>query len=120
DFLAAEMLFQTNKRKPYELVCFHSQQCVEKYMKALLIENDIQFEKTHRLGRLLNLLNPILPQLELHREALLELSNYASETRYPGEYLVSKQTASDAFSVAKDIREILRLTLEGESTSLSS
>ena len=111
DFLAAEMLYETKTRSPYELVCFHCQQCVEKYMKAILVENEIEFEKTHRLGRLLNLLNPILPELEFHREALGQLSNYASETRYPGEFLVSRKTASDALSLTRDLRSILQLSL---------
>jgi HEPN domain-containing protein len=43
-----------NDKKPvYDAVCFHSQQCAEKYMKALLQENDIYFEKIHDLDVLL-------------------------------------------------------------------
>ena len=30
-----------------DAVCFHAQQCIEKYMKAILQENDIAFEKIH-------------------------------------------------------------------------
>jgi HEPN domain-containing protein len=29
--------------------CFHSQQCVEKYLKAILVSQDIEFPKTHDL-----------------------------------------------------------------------
>ncbi len=82
DFSAAEQLFESKKRSLNEIVCFHCQQCIEKYLKGLLIEHEIYFEKTHILDRLLNLLLPVLPDLELHRKALNELSNYASETRY--------------------------------------
>lgn len=34
-------------------ICFHSQQCIEKYMKAVLQENEIPFEKIHDLEILL-------------------------------------------------------------------
>jgi HEPN domain-containing protein len=29
--------------------CFHSQQCAEKYLKAILVSQDIEFPKTHDL-----------------------------------------------------------------------
>ena len=29
--------------------CFHSQQCAEKYFKAILIAQDVEFPKTHDL-----------------------------------------------------------------------
>lgn len=29
--------------------CFHSQQCAEKYFKAMLISHDVEFPKTHDL-----------------------------------------------------------------------
>jgi HEPN domain-containing protein len=32
--------------------CFHSQQCAEKYLKALLIAQNIEFPKTHDLPTL--------------------------------------------------------------------
>ena len=30
---------------PTDTVCFHVQQCVEKYLKALLVLNDIEFSR---------------------------------------------------------------------------
>ena len=47
----------------YDAVCFHSQQCVEKCLKAVLQENDIYFEKTHDLDVLLNKCKAIIPEL---------------------------------------------------------
>ncbi|MCB1157523.1 MAG: HEPN domain-containing protein [Leptospiraceae bacterium] len=34
-----------------ESVCFHSQQAVEKYIKAYLVYKDISFSKTHDIGK---------------------------------------------------------------------
>ncbi|MFQ6098037.1 MAG: HEPN domain-containing protein, partial [Armatimonadota bacterium] len=37
---------------PYvEVICFHAQQAAEKYLKAFLVERQIEFPKTHDLGR---------------------------------------------------------------------
>jgi HEPN domain-containing protein len=37
-----------------DAVCFHAQPCVGKYMKEILQENEIEFEKIHDLDVLLN------------------------------------------------------------------
>jgi HEPN domain-containing protein len=44
DYLVA---VRESKAEPLatEAICFHAQQCVEKYMKAILQENEVEFEK---------------------------------------------------------------------------
>ena len=39
----------------YDAVCFHAQQCAEKYLKAWLEEHNIAFPRIHDLIALLNL-----------------------------------------------------------------
>ena len=41
---------------PYDTVSYHCQQCVEKYLKALLIHRNVDFPRTHDLVVLFNLL----------------------------------------------------------------
>ncbi len=41
---------------PTDTVCFHAQQCVEKYLKALLVLRRCDFPRTHDLERLRDLL----------------------------------------------------------------
>ena len=36
----------------YDAVCFHAQQCVEKYMKAILIAKEVTPPRTHDLVEL--------------------------------------------------------------------
>ena len=76
---------RVRKRPNYDAVCFHSQQCVEKYLKAILQENDIAFGKTHNLVILFELLLPLEPSWERMRPQLQILNGYAVEVRYPGE-----------------------------------
>jgi HEPN domain-containing protein len=40
----------------YDAVCFHAQQCVEKYIKAFLVYKDIDFPRTHDIEHLVSLL----------------------------------------------------------------
>ncbi len=68
----------------YDAVCFHAQQCAEKYLKACLQEHVIPFERSHNLVYLLDLLLPVEPQWEHLHEALQQLTEFAVEIRYPG------------------------------------
>ena len=49
DFLAAKREYSARNNPLYDISCFHSQQCVEKYLKGYLEENGIAFIKTHDL-----------------------------------------------------------------------
>ena len=49
---------------PWDTVCFHAQQCTEKYLKAVLAWKRVEFPKTHDLRVLLQRVPPDLP-LEL-------------------------------------------------------
>jgi len=55
DFSAASTLARPRKMPLWGPVCFHAQQCVEKYLKARLNEASLPVQKTHDLEQLLNL-----------------------------------------------------------------
>ncbi len=77
-----------SRRRKYplpNLVCFHCQQSAEKYLKALLILEEISFPKTHDLLALLTLLQDAYPDLVLYREWLEILNPYSVQFRYPGD-----------------------------------
>lgn len=68
----------------YDAVCFHSQQCVEKYLKAVLQENNVDLKKTHDLDLLMDSCERYIIGLSDFAEQLIELSGFAVEVRYPG------------------------------------
>ena len=53
DFATAEREARARKSPNYDGVCFHAQQCAEKYLKALSVEADLPFLRTHDLVILL-------------------------------------------------------------------
>jgi HEPN domain-containing protein len=46
DFSVASCEMRVRKNPNYDAICFHCQQCSEKYLKAILQENRIPFGKT--------------------------------------------------------------------------
>ena len=97
----------------YDAVCFHTQQCAEKYLKACLQEADISFRKTHDLSELLDSTLSIDPTLESLRQDLNSLSAFAVEYRYPGES-ADLDEAQEAYQKCKNVREIIRRALQLE------
>jgi HEPN domain-containing protein len=91
----------------YDAVCYHSQQCIEKYMKAIIVENDLEFDKSHDLDLLLKKCKDIIPELEEERDDIVKLSVYAIEIRYPG-LSSSSEEAKETFEIMKKLRVILR------------
>ncbi len=85
DFNLLEREIRARKNPNYDAVCFHAQQCVEKYLKGRLMEANVGFPKTHDLVLLLDLTLPVEPLWEIHRDGLSFLSGFGVEFRYPGE-----------------------------------
>jgi HEPN domain-containing protein len=88
-------------------VCFHAQQCAEKYLKAFLEEHQIAFEKTHDLAVLLNLSGELFPELHSIRTELASLSTFGVAARYPG-VQADRQAAEDAMRTAQEVRDAAR------------
>jgi len=75
---------RARKNLNYDAACFFAQQCVEKYIKARLVEADIYFKKVHDLSYLLDLVVPVESLWSSYEQELRLLTDYAVEFRYPG------------------------------------
>jgi HEPN domain-containing protein len=91
-------------------MCFHAQQCAEKYLKARLCEAEIPFSKIHDLVALLEQVLPIEPEWELYRIDLAFLTDFAVTYRYPGES-ADKECAKDALRRCRKFRQAARFSL---------
>jgi HEPN domain-containing protein len=89
-----------------DIVCFHCQQAVEKYLKAYLITHKVEFGKTHNLEYILELcakIDKAFSDLELGK-----LSFYAVEIRYPDEfYLPTLEETRKSFELAGKIKDFV-------------
>jgi HEPN domain-containing protein len=97
---------------PTDAVCFHAQQCVEKCLKALLVTQGMEVKKTHDLTKIMVLLpSRLRPSLDDQEQD--RLTEYATVTRYPGDYEpISLTEARKAVAVARRIRREVRKFLE--------
>jgi HEPN domain-containing protein len=105
---------RARKQPSHNAVCFHAQQCVEKYLKARLQEAAIVFPKTHSLPMLLQLLLPVEPLWAALRPALDNLNTFAIDFRYPGSNATkadAKQAVRDCRAIRKEARSSLGLPL---------
>jgi len=84
DFVTAGRELRARKSPNYDAVCFHCQQCAEKYLKAVLQVNDKHIPKIHNLIELMALCLQIDSTFEMLRADLIVLERYSVRVRYPG------------------------------------
>ncbi|MBI3957999.1 MAG: HEPN domain-containing protein [Chloroflexi bacterium] len=89
---------------------FHTQQCAEKYLKALLVAADVAFPKTHDLVRLRALCLQAGIAVPVDEDALDVLSSLAVHTRYPGMSL-SLEDVQGGLKTAQAVRRFARSLL---------
>ena len=110
DFGNAEVVLQHGKEHVVETVCFHSQQCAEKYLKAFLQENKTSFPRTHSLIALKELCIAIDDTFENLHDILSALDHYSVAVRYPGS-TATRPMAETAFANATQVRTFVRRKL---------
>ncbi len=106
DYATAARELRATSLPNYDAVCFHAEQCVEKLMKALLIQAGVTPPRTHDLTTLDQLLGPACPGWSWPTKDLRFLTRAAVEFRYPGESAELKE-ASESFQIATGMREKL-------------
>jgi len=110
DFLSATDLARRRKRPVWNSICFHAQQCAEKYLKARMQEAGLSIPKTHDLEILLNQLLPSEPLWSAFRPATQNLTDFAVSFCYPGDNATKSET-QQALKDCKVIRREVRLSL---------
>ena len=66
DYYSALRECRARNNPNYDASGFHAQQCVEKYLKAILQKQNIPFQKIHDLLALMELCLSFIPELEFH------------------------------------------------------
>jgi HEPN domain-containing protein len=110
DYRTARREFQTADEPNYDAVCFHAQQCVEKWMKAVLIHNSVDPPRIHNLERLYESLQSVCPNVTLDIEELRDLTGVGMAVRYPGE-AADREDAAKALAICEGLRDALKKLL---------
>lgn len=99
--------------------CFHSQQCVEKLLKASLLAAGAEIPRIHELVVLSEQLGAVDATWEWDPDGLDSLSTAAVASRYPG-YAIGASDVAAALADAAAVRRALLLRLGIPQTSLGS
>ncbi|MCE9645779.1 MAG: HEPN domain-containing protein [Chloroflexi bacterium] len=110
DFATAGRELRARRSPNYDAVCFHCQQCAEKYLKAVLQENDKHIPKIHNLVELMLLCEEVDGSFEMLRADLVAMERYAVRGRYPGE-VAEKEDARSAYAAVGTVRKFVRQKL---------
>jgi HEPN domain-containing protein len=90
----------------FDTIAFHCQQAVEKYIKAALTYMDIEFQRSHDLPYLLEILSrKVEIKPETFDKAIL-LNGFSVEIRYPDQIIhLTEDELKSAISIADDFRQ---------------
>jgi HEPN domain-containing protein len=111
DLRTAQREFAVTEGPNFDAVCFHAQQCAEKYLKARMIEVGLAVPRIHDLEALLNLLLPVEPQWNVLFQPAITLSVMAVEVRYPG-MSADAEDAENGLRSVETIRAAVRSVLQ--------
>lgn len=92
-----------------DAVCFHAQQCVEKYLKAYLVYNEIYFRKTHSIEELITTCKKSDPDFSMLIDIKAhELTVYATELRYPDDfYIPTIEETKEALEIVEKAKDFI-------------
>ena len=116
DLYASELLIK-DEYPLTNIVAFHCQQTIEKYLKAFLIENNIPIIKTHDLIKLNGMIKEI-KDLGIDENKLIPINEVYVEARYPCEIglipdgLPTYEQAIEFIEIAKEVKEIIILEIK--------
>ena len=105
DFYSAQILNQ-QERRPYEIICYHCAQAVEKYLKGYLAYIDVTAPKTHNLSFLLDLCIESNNEFEKIRTECGVLNKFTNEIRYPSRIELKDEDVRYSISAVKMVKSV--------------
>ncbi|MCD4819063.1 MAG: HEPN domain-containing protein [Candidatus Cloacimonetes bacterium] len=95
-----------------DVLCFHCQQCVEKYLKLFLIYHNIDFPKTHNISIILEECKKIDSNFTVLQD-IVYLTEYAVEIRYPDDfYIPDLEETQKAYNNALKVKDFISRKLK--------
>lgn len=113
DFGFASTNLREKRTEHYDLICFHFQQAVEKYLKAFVVARELKFEKIHDLETLRKICAAVDSVFEGIKEECLFLNDFYIEARYPMIWPVNftSQDTDQAMAAAEKIGSLVKKLL---------
>jgi HEPN domain-containing protein len=96
----------------FDMIAFHCQQATEKYLKAILLYKEIEFDRTHNLIFLLELLSQKIEITEEYFDKAILLNGFSVQIRYPDHKIfMTKDELESAINISQDFRKFAIKTI---------
>jgi HEPN domain-containing protein len=106
DDLYSAKILNDAVRRPFEIICYHCAQSIEKYLKSYLTFCDIIPKKTHDLVFLNSLCVEKDSEFK-NIKTICEFANrFANDIRYPHKYEVTENDADFSISAAEKVKNL--------------
>ncbi len=95
--------------KPMEIICYHCEQAVEKYLKGFLLFKEVPVTKTHNVSFLLEEIEKVI-ETEIENkyfEMCDMLIPFGVAVRYPNEVKVDDMIVKEAIESVREIRKFI-------------
>ncbi len=109
DLKAGVLLFNNDPDEFKSIVCYHMEQAVEKYLKAYLIFNNKEINKTHDITELIENCKEIDIDFDnIYSFNANELTDYAVNMKYPSSSkVISLEDEKTAVSIANQVKSFV-------------
>ncbi len=110
--LGAAKLIYLHIPEYFDTIAFHCQQATEKYLKAILAYYQIEFQRTHNLVYLLDLISQkLIVSEETYNKAII-LNGFSVQIRYPDTTIyLSKDELQNCILISQEFREYAIITI---------
>lgn len=108
DLESSKILYQSEKQL-FDICAYHTQQCAEKSLKAFLVYNKQEIDKTHNLVFLLSQCKVFDKDFEKLKDEMVFLNPFSTQFRYPeGDLQPSKNEIETAILYSENLYNLIK------------
>jgi HEPN domain-containing protein len=104
DDLYSAKILNEQVRRPFEIICYHCAQSIEKYLKSYLTFKNIIPKKTHDLVFLNSICVENDNEFQNIKTVCDFLNRFANDIRYPHQYEISEDDVSFAINSVDKVK----------------
>jgi len=113
DISVAKHLFEVMRPMPVEIICFHSQQAMEKALKAVLAYHEAVIRKTHEIDEIIADCAKYTTEITVDMRVAEVMSSFAVAVRYTEDNRdITEDTAEFAIKQAEQAMDMVCRYLE--------
>ena len=107
DDIDTAILLKEMRPKHHEIICYHCEQAVEKYLKGFLVSKERMPPRTHDLTNLCNLCVEFDSEFSTLLQQCSYLTQFGVQPRYPKELFLTSDNVDKAVRYVLDVQKFV-------------